>query len=103
MANTKETGKKLRQRFAADKPQLIARAECAAVKMEPMVKVYANQNVLASGNDVNIPAFAYDKASAKSMYPAVLSKGETENVKVDQLKINRMRSVSPNFSQKEYS
>lgn len=83
MANTKEiTDKKLRQRFAAYKPQLIARAECAAVKMEPMAKVYANQNVIAAGKDVNIPAFVYDKASAKEMYPNALSNGETENVKI---------------------
>jgi len=103
MANAKEiTDKKLRQRFAANKPQLIARAECAAAKIVSMPKVYANQDVLAAGNDINIPAFAHDKESARQMYPKVLSKGEAENIKVDQLKINRMQDISFKFSQKEY-
>lgn len=94
------TEKKLRQRFASNKPRLIARSEYSVVNGVSMAKAYFNGEVLKyDGKPVSsvredagnikspskIKMYLLDKGFDKQ-----LASGANENVSLDVKKVNRM-------------
>lgn len=97
--NNEITEKKLRQRFASNKPQLVARGEYATVQGEPLAKAYFNGEVLKYEGKVISPVKETENVKSPTriaMYAvekggfSKIAEGANEAVAVDQKKINRM-------------